>query len=736
MKIGVCVMKNKLNKPHAKKLFDIIKTYPGVMFFDDNTILNDKIVNWTQVDILVSFYHKHLPFEKVYKYSKLRNVFYINNLLMQYALLDRRIVHRILKSLNIPTPEHLIVNRQTTKLSDDLKKFLHANNLDCDLSISSHIKEEDNYIEVNDQRLYKPFIEKPADAENHNIYIYYADGSVRRLFRKRNNISSEIDHTIKGIRKNGNYIYEQFYEPDNSKDIKVYAIGKNIAYAEARKAPSVDGIVERCEIGFEKRNVLELTADECEYAKKITIGFKQFICGFDIIRVDGKSYVIDVNGWSFVKNSDIYYDLCTKSLFQEFDNLKNKKEAKRFKKIVRIYRHGDRTPKQKLKIKIKECVHLEEKEMVFRDNFDAIIELLESYKSEKLGEILLVLKEIKHEKGIKFQIKCTKDYTEIILKWGGLLTHTGRNQARELAEEFYLYVNQQSQSIMKNINIYSSNESRVNESAKIFISVFSSDNHEVIIDETLLDKTFHANGFIETGRESTKTAFEGYRNKEDDEIIYNTIYELDTNKWINQLNTSVTKRWQIIKNKFNVSNNFTHTLISEMVDNLKFDLIHNNSDIKKMFENRLESFYKSTSKYYKFIVSTEYGKYAADKIATSKAISGDLLRKIMLDFSSNDGINIYFTKESRIYTLFNLLNNIIHKDSSIEEFEYGSMIELSTYEKNGKTRVCVKYNKGVSTAALLHGPVDSRHNIMFCRNELLCDITLEEFNEFFKELFN
>lgn len=38
--------------------------------------------------------------------------------------------------------------------------------------------------------------------------------------------------------------------------------------------------------------------------------FKQEICGFDMLRSQGKTYVCDVNGFSFVKSSDKYYEDC------------------------------------------------------------------------------------------------------------------------------------------------------------------------------------------------------------------------------------------------------------------------------------------------------------------------------------------------------------------------------------------------------------------------------------------
>ena len=55
-----------------------------------------------------------------------------------------------------------------------------------------------------------------------------------------------------------------------------------------------------------------------DFARKIVEGFRQTVCGFDILRVkkEDKSYVCDVNGFSFVKNSRKYYDDASQVLME------------------------------------------------------------------------------------------------------------------------------------------------------------------------------------------------------------------------------------------------------------------------------------------------------------------------------------------------------------------------------------------------------------------------------------
>lgn len=292
------------------------------------------------------------------------------------------------------------------------------------------IEEFDEYIIINGEQLKKPFVEKPVDADDHNIYIYYpmsAGGGSKRLFRKVKDRSSQHYRKINEVRRVGSYIYEEFLTTQGT-DVKVYTVGADYGHAEARKSPVVDGKVIRNKDGLEVRYPVILSAHEKEFSRKITLAFKQTVCGFDILRVPGKSYVCDVNGFSFVKNSRKYYDDCSQILVELMltslrpqyhatlsavqpllrqsrgivpnpNTISRPAEPYRHRAITDVYgedtpsdvmdtsmgsamgggimkneavyeqeelvcvigvfRHGDRTPKQKIKLKVKEQAYLD-----------------------------------------------------------------------------------------------------------------------------------------------------------------------------------------------------------------------------------------------------------------------------------------------------------------------------------------------------------------------------------------
>lgn len=511
---------------------------------------------------------------------------------MQKMLMDRRMVYKTLQDHDIPVPTHVFLNRDSQEEQPEI------------------IQHED-YIEINGVRIEKPFVEKPVDGDDHNIHIYYpmsAGGGCKRLFRKVGNRSSEFHPDENSIRTEGSYIYEEFLSTQGT-DVKVYTIGPNYAHAEARKSPVLDGKVMRDRHGKEVRYPVILSTEEKDIARKVCRAFEQTICGFDILRVQQGSFVCDVNGWSFVKNSAKYYEDCSillrkfllrayryrlegdiskqiRSISLDFDEEQLDTDVgggsasmssedydgadEELRCVIAVIRHGDRTPKQKMKmdvchdyflnyyhkraktaqkdLKIKAVADLEElldiaRKMteLYEQNDPEYISFLQQRDKEHNEDPsdriqgIRTLREVLEGwqlRGInrKVQLK-PKSWTTLedgtmranrillILKWGGDLTQFGMQQAETLGGRFRheMYPGADDGGLLRlhstyrhDLKIYTSDEGRVQKTAAAFAKGFLELEGDIIpILVSLVLKGKNANSMLDqSGTSAQETIFQ------------------------------------------------------------------------------------------------------------------------------------------------------------------------------------------------------------------------------------
>ncbi|KAL0424328.1 UNVERIFIED_CONTAM: Inositol hexakisphosphate and diphosphoinositol-pentakisphosphate kinase VIP2 [Sesamum radiatum] len=358
--IGVCVLEKKVkcgSEASSAPMSQILERLQAfgefeIVHFGDKVILKEPIERWPICDCLIAFYSTGYPLQRAEAYAALRKPFLVNELGQQHLLHDRRKVYERLEMYGIPVPRYALVNRDFP--NQELDYFV----------------EEEDFVEVHGNRFWKPFVEKPVDGDDHSIMIYYpssAGGGMKELFRKVGNRSSEFHPEVR----------------------RVYTVGPEYAHAEARKSPVVDGVVMRNPDGKEVRYPVLLTPTEKQMAREVCVAFRQAVCGFDLLRCEGRSYVCDVNGWSFVKNSYKYYDDAACVLRKMFLDAKAPHlsstipptlpwkvnepvqpsegltrqgsgligtfgQSEELRCVITIIRHGDRTPKQKVKLKVTE----------------------------------------------------------------------------------------------------------------------------------------------------------------------------------------------------------------------------------------------------------------------------------------------------------------------------------------------------------------------------------------------
>ncbi|EJF61114.1 histidine phosphatase superfamily-domain-containing protein [Dichomitus squalens] len=555
--LGICAMDVKARSKAMREILTrLVERSNGaieVKVFGDKVILDEDVENWPRCDVLISFFSTDFPLDKAISYVKLRHPYCINDLPPQALLWDRRLVGAVLDHLKVPTPRRLEVSRDggpkvDDELRDIMKKKIGITLGGFQVTPEVTLREDGDAIIIDGQVMEKPFVEKPVSGEDHNVYIYFRGGGGRRLFRKVGNKSSELDPQLNFPRTDGSYIYEKFVDVDNSEDIKVYTVGHDYTHAETRKSPFVDGVVRRNTEGKEIRFITHLNDEEKEWAARISDGFGQMVCGFDMLRCDGgrRSQVIDVNGWSFVKGNDTYYDrtaeilasLCLRVAASPERPLPAAEATVEeptwlLKANVTVFRHADRTPKQKLKFNFPigerwtqpfvTLLNGEREEIILRERaqLSSIATAVEEAKGLGAdGEDLVKLTQLNNALFSKIDLPGTKAQLKpvyskkqpgqvrkltkltLVFKWGGEFTHSARYQSRDLGENMKKDISIMNKDILKNVRIYTSSERRVVASAEIFATALFDNSPSSGGSSTLSATSGHQSG-VHSSRSSS-----------------------------------------------------------------------------------------------------------------------------------------------------------------------------------------------------------------------------------------
>uniref|UniRef100_A0A671RJ39 Inositol hexakisphosphate and diphosphoinositol-pentakisphosphate kinase n=1 Tax=Sinocyclocheilus anshuiensis TaxID=1608454 RepID=A0A671RJ39_9TELE len=714
--VGICAMSKKSKSKPMKEILErlCLFKYITVVTFEEEVILNEPVENWPLCDCLISFHSKGFPLDKAVAYKKLRNPFVINDLDLQYFIQDRREVYHILKAEGIQLPRFAVLNRDPARPEE------------CNLV------EGEDHVEVNGEIFQKPFVEKPVSAEDHNVYIYYptsAGGGSQRLFRKIGSRSS-VYSPESNVRKTGSYIYEEFMPTDGT-DVKVYTVGPDYAHAEARKSPALDGKVERDSEGKEVRYPVILNAREKLIAWKVCSAFKQTVCGFDLLRANGQSYVCDVNGFSFVKNSMKYYDDCAKIM----GNIIMRELAPQFqipwsipleaedipivpttsgtmmelRCVIAVIRHGDRTPKQKMKmevrhqrffdlfekcegyksgkLKLKKPKQLQEVLDIARQ---LLVELGQNNDSEieeskaKLEQLKTVLEMYGHFSGINRKVQltylphgCPKTSSEeedvrrddpsllLVLKWGGELTPAGRVQAEELGRAFRcMYPGGQGDyagfpgcgllrlhsTYRHDLKIYASDEGRVQMTAAAFAKGLLALEGELTPILVQMVKSANMNGLLDSDSDSLSSCQQKVKARLHDILQKDRDFTPeDYEKLAPTSGTSLVKSMQMIKNPVR-----TCDKVYSLIQNLTLQIRQRmedpkSADIQLYHSETLELMLRRWSKLEKDF-KMKNGRYNISKIP-------DIYDCIKYDVQHNSLLKLDNTME--IYRLSKALADIV-----------------------------------------------------------------------------
>lgn len=312
----VCATRFNLAKPAVRAVLKGLDNmrHLQVKTMDETQIVTVPIDAWPCCDALLCLWPTKLPLDILQNFCTLRNPLELNSLKGLRDLMDRRTMREKCEEYGIPVPKFVCVSRVKSE-SDEMIE-------DAD------VDERRDSITVGDKRLNKPFVEKPADAEDHHVCVYYpvsAGGGSTRISKS----GVTFDKSRSKIRKDGSYVYEEFVQSEGFV-VHIYCSGTGYMHGEARmsEVANINAQPEKDE-SKPKTTPVCLSYEEKKIAAKVCLRFAQSAVRIDILRTQqgdqSRSLVYDIKVCGFKNRGKVYFKDVIRALVLELKRRPSKR---------------------------------------------------------------------------------------------------------------------------------------------------------------------------------------------------------------------------------------------------------------------------------------------------------------------------------------------------------------------------------------------------------------------------
>ncbi|CAJ1341647.1 unnamed protein product [Effrenium voratum] len=416
----------------------------------------------------------------------------LNDIRKLQDMQDRRWLLRKLQDHSLPTPGFVECSRGG---GNDVPDTL--------------IEEHEDYIVVDARRINKPFVEKPVDRRDRDIYVYYprASGGGRALLSTRE--SGDVEYVCRfepqgRIRKEGSFIYQEYLQSEGfviQVILSQTLFGLTLLRSQTASGPepqscanAISYIIDvwpgipRSGLGAHNHDVVRAL----QQSMKMRINALGFTRARSLPKYSAEEGGEETDGGRSVatprsRMSDVSHKSAAEAENEEADLIC----------VLLVARHSERTPKQKVKAKVNlpsdygagmllgwlqggvvaaESVLVMPRTMELRAR-DQLMRLADAARElSKMGHDVGTLADALNcisKEGATCHAKVGCDDGELVvgLKWGGELTAAGISDAEEFGRNFRNetypseVIDELHATLRHDIKIYASKESRCQQTA-------------------------------------------------------------------------------------------------------------------------------------------------------------------------------------------------------------------------------------------------------------------------------